>query len=589
MEVQRLRFLAVTGLAVLAVGAQSPDELDRFIETQIARRQIVGLSLAVVHEGRNVETRVYGTTTRDGTIPVTPETLFQAGSVSKPVSAVGALRLVDRGKLSLDEDVNVKLKSWRVPDNAFTSTERVTLRRLLNHSAGMTVSGFPGYELTERTPSVREVLDGRGNTPPVRVDTIPGSVWRYSGGGYVVMQQLIEDVSGKRFATYMGEEVLKPLGMTNSTFQQPLPAALSSRAATGHLADRSAVPGGWHAFPEMAPAGLWTTSTDLAKYIIGVQQALAGKSKVLSAGVARQMLTDQRAGMGLGPAVHGSGANLRFSHNGRTRGFDTILIADARAGGDGLVVMMNVNDNTLFSQGNCCQNRIVNFVARKYNWADYELPAAPGAVSQIEVPPTVLSAVSGRYEFQNPAMIALGSRGGRVYTYVDGLPDEEFVPTTDTRFVSSERAVSFTLLRNATGDIEGLDWTDPAGKTRRVPRIGPLFSTISPSAADPNPAFTRNVLTVVQTLAGGTETVRSPLLTAGARNQFSNVAIGSLQGVRAVTFLDQSNVAGRGIERLGHAIQRVFHYRMDAERGQRWLLVYVDAAGLVADFDIVDN
>jgi hypothetical protein len=377
--------------------------------------------------------------------------------------------------------------------------------------------------------------------------------------------------------------------MTNSTFQQPLPAALGSRAAAGYLADRSPIPGGWYAFPEMAPAGLWTTPTDLAKYVIGVQQALAGKSKVLSAGIARQMLTDQRAGMGLGPAVHGSGANLRFSHNGRTRGFDTILIADARAGGDGLIVMMNGNDNTLFSQGNCCQNRIVNLVARKYNWADYELPAVPRAVSQTDMPAAVLFEVAGRYEFQSPAMIALGAQNGRVYTYADGLPDEEFAPTEDGRFVSGERAASFALLRNATGEVEGLDWTDPAGKTRRAPRIGPLFSTIGSNADDPDPAFTRNVLTTVRTLAGGKETARSPFLTAGARNEFSNVAIGSLQGVRAVTFLHQSNVAGRSIERLGHAIQRVFYYRMDTERGARWLLVHVDVKGLVADFDVVDN
>src|SRR5438093_6393650 len=200
MKLRTWHFLAVGPLVHLAVGMQSGDELDRFVQTQMARRQLVGLSLAVIHEGRIVETRAYGTTTRGGRTAVTPQTLFQAGSVSKPVSAVGALRLVDAGKLSLDEDVNTELKSWRVPDNEFTTTERVTLRRLLSHTAGLTVPGFPGYELTERMPSVPEVIDGRGNTAPVRVDAVPGSIWRYSGGGYVVMQQLVEDVSGNDFA-----------------------------------------------------------------------------------------------------------------------------------------------------------------------------------------------------------------------------------------------------------------------------------------------------------------------------------------------------------------------------------------------------
>jgi CubicO group peptidase (beta-lactamase class C family) len=589
MKLRTWHFLAICPLALVAVGIQSPDELDRLIKTQMARRQIVGLSLAVIHEGRIVETRAYGTTTRDGKIPVTQQTLFQAGSVSKPVSALGALRLVDTGKLSLDDDVNTKLKSWRVPDNEFTTIERVTLRRLLTHTAGLNVSGFPGYELTERMPSVREVLDGRGNTAPVRVDIVPGSDWRYSGGGYVVMQQLVEDVGGKPFAIYMSEEVLKPLGMTNSTFQQPLPAALRTQAAAGYLADRSAVPRGWHAFAELAAAGLWTTPTDLAKYVIGVQQAFAGKSKVLSADITRQMLTVQRAGMGLGPAVQQTGANLRFMHNGRTRGFDTILIADARADGDGLVVMMNENDNTLFSQGNCCENRIVNFVAKKYKWPNYDFPAAPEIVVPANVPPNVLLDVTGRYEFQNPTMIALGAQNGRVYTYVDGSPDEEFVPTSDDRFVSAEHAVSFKLSRNAMGEVEGIDWTYLTEKTRRIPRIGPLFSSIPSNADDPDPTYTRNVLTVVHMLASGKGAAESPLLTAGAHKEFSNVAIRSLQGVRAITFLHESNVAGRGIERLGHPIQRALHYRMDTERGQRWLLVHVAANGLVADFDVVNN
>jgi len=582
--------LALTVLCVLAlvtVAAQRPDELDTFIQTRMARRQIVGLSLAVIHEGRIVDTRTYGTTTRNGNARVTPATLFQAGSVSKPVSALGALRLVDTRKLSLDEDVNARLKSWHVPDNEITKIERVTLRRLLAHTAGVTVSGFPGYELTERLPSVLEVLNGGGNTPSVGVDIVPGSDYRYSGGGYVVMQQLVEDISGKPFATYMSEEILKPLGMTNSTFQQPLAAGPGRQPAAGYLADRSAVPGGWHAFPEMAPAGLWTTPTDLAKYIIGVQQAFAGRSKVLSAEIVRQMLTNQRAGMGLGPSVQGTGNRLRFSHNGRTRGFDALLIADARLNGDGLVVMMNGNDNTRFSQGNCCQNQIVNFVARKYTWQDYEFPPTPEIVQPVDVAPAVLSAVTGRYEFQNPTMMAFGAQEGRVYTYEDGLPDEDFVPASDGRFISTERAISFRVSRTANGEVEAIEWTDPAKKTRRMPRIGPLFSSIRPGADDPHPDLTRNVLTVAQTLAGGKDTAQSPLLTAGARKAFANLQIGSLQGVRAVTFLHESNVGGRGIERLGHAIQRVLHYRMDTEAGQRWLIVHVTEEGLIADFDVV--
>jgi CubicO group peptidase (beta-lactamase class C family) len=580
------RVLAVGVLAVWSAGLQSADELDRFIHTQMMRRQIVGLSLAIVHNGRIAEARAYGTTTRNGKTPVTPATLFQAGSISKPVSALGALTLVEAGRLSLDEDVNGKLKSWRVPDNEFTTRERVTLRRLLTHTAGLTVTGFPGYDVTARVPSVPDILDGKGNTPVVRVDLIPGSVQRYSGGGFTVMQQLVEDVSTEPFAKYLDDRVLRPLGMASSTFQQPLPQGLARGTATGHLVDRSQVQGRWHVYPEKAAAGLWTTPTDLAKYIIGVQQAVAGKSKVLSSAMVRQMLTDQKNGMGLGPAVEGSGPTLRFSHNGRVRGFDALLIGYAESG-DGLVVMINGNDNSALIQGNCCQNRIVNLVAKQYEWRGYPIETAE-AVTPGDLTRGRASSVAGRYEFQNPTMMALGEKDGHLYSYVDGLPDEEFVYASDGRFVSTERTVSFRVSRDAAGDVDAIDWIRPNAPARRIPRTGPLFSAIHASA-DADPAFTATVLTAIQTLAGGGKaTAESPLLTAGARKEFT-APVSGLQGVRALRLRHVANVDGRGIERLSHPIQRVLHYAMDTDRGQRWLLVHLDPNGLVADFDVVGD
>jgi CubicO group peptidase (beta-lactamase class C family) len=578
-----LRLFVVAALTFVLLGFQRIDELDQFIHTAMARRQIAGLSLAIVHEGRIVEARAYGTTTRNGKTAVTPRTLFQAGSISKPVAALGALRLVDSGKLSLDEDVNGKLISWRVPDNEFTTRERVTLRRLLSHMAGLTVNGFPGYEVPARVPSVPDILDGKGNTPAVRVDAVPGSIQRYSGGGYTVVQQLVADVSGESFDKYMNDKILGPLGMANSTFRQPLSTELARRAATGYLVDRSEVAGRWHVYPEMAAAGLWTTPTDLAKYIIGVQQALAGKSDVLSSALVRQMLTDQKNGMGLGPAVEGSGPGLRFSHNGRVRGFDALLIGYGESG-DGLVMMINGNDNSVLIQGNCCQNRIVNLVARKYKWRDYPVEFAE-TITPGDRAPAAAQAVAGRYEFQNPVMMALGEKDGRLYTYLDGLPDEEFVYAADGRFVSTEGAVSFKPARNAGGDVDAIEWVRPNATVRRIPRIGPLFSAIRESP-DPDPELTANVFTAVQALAGGHSSANWHLLTVGARREFT-AAVSSLQGARRLRFLYGANVEGRGIERLGHPIQRVLHYSLETERGRRWLLIHLDPDGLIADFDVV--
>ena len=232
----RFLLLAIAGCVSLAAPFTA-DDLDTFIQAQMAQAQVNGLSLAVIQNG-TIEARAYGVVASGGAA-VTTTTLFQAGSISKPVAAMGALKLVEQGRLALDENVNAKLKSWKVPENEFTRTEKVTLRRLLSHSAGLTVHGFPGYDVTARVPSVVEVLDGGGNTAAVRVDVVPGTLSRYSGGGFTVMQLLVSDVTGKSFQQYMSESVLGPAGMSRSTYEQPLPPNRASETAVGYYSFNS--------------------------------------------------------------------------------------------------------------------------------------------------------------------------------------------------------------------------------------------------------------------------------------------------------------------------------------------------------------
>ena len=340
------------------------DAVDAVIRDEMRKRQIPGLSLAIIQDGKIVKAKGYGVTEKGGKSPVTTSTLFQAGSISKPVAALGALRLVEEGKLALDEDVNTKLTSWKVPENDFTREKKVSLRGLLSHTAGMTVHGFPGYATDTPVPTVVQVLDGAkpANTSPIRVDILPGSKWRYSGGGYTVMQQMVIDVTGKPYSQFMQEAVLGPLDMNESTFEQPLPAEKATLTATGHYGDRSLVKGKWHIYPEMAAAGLWTTASDLARFAIGVQEATAGRSgKILSRPMARQMLAEQKDHYGLGFGLEGSGASLRFGHGGRDEGFDARLLACAETG-QGAAIMINANDNSQM------MSRIMDAIAREYHW-----------------------------------------------------------------------------------------------------------------------------------------------------------------------------------------------------------------------------
>ena len=256
------RILIPLSALLLATGsAQAPDDLDAFVLAQMARRHVPGLSLAIIQDGKIIEARAYGVTDRGITRSVGTTTLFQAGSISKSVAALGALHLVERGKLDLDTDVNAALKSWKLPSSEFTTSKPVTLRGLLSHTAGLTVHGFPGYDTDSVVPSLVQVLDGAkpANTDAIRVEAIPGASWNYSGGGYTIMQQMVIDVTGQRFPDFMRQTVLAPLGMTQSSYEQPLPAPLAATTAAGHYQDGRIVRGRWHLYPEMAAAGLWTT------------------------------------------------------------------------------------------------------------------------------------------------------------------------------------------------------------------------------------------------------------------------------------------------------------------------------------------
>ncbi len=226
------------------------------IEERMKFYKVPGLSIAVIKDFRVAWAKSYGVKDTATNEPVTTDTLFQAGSISKSVNAMVAMKKVEQGKISLDENINNKLTSWKLPDNEFTASKKVTLRNLLSHTAGTTVHGFPGYAITDKVPAVPQVLDGAApaNTAPVRVDFEPGSRFRYSGGGTTISQLALMDIEGKPYPEIARETVLGPLGMTNSTYNQPLPPDWRRKAATGYRQSGEEVGGKIHIYPEMAAA-----------------------------------------------------------------------------------------------------------------------------------------------------------------------------------------------------------------------------------------------------------------------------------------------------------------------------------------------
>ncbi|MGA7446379.1 MAG: serine hydrolase [Terriglobales bacterium] len=353
------------GVPSISLGVEKPP-----LRLNIARLmdiyKVPAVSVAVIDNFKIAWAKAYGVTEAGGTSPVTTHTLFQAGSVSKTVAATGALWLVERGKLSLDEDVNQKLVTWKVPENEFTNSkeQKVTLRRLQSHSAGLTVHGFPGYAVGDPIPTLVQIFNGEkpANTAPIRVDSVPGSRFWYSGGGVTIEQQLIMDVSGQQFPQFMRTTVLDKIGMSDSTYEQPFPAERAAVAASGTHGDGKVVPGKWHIYPEMAAAGLWTTPTDLAKFAIEMALSKQGKANhILSEGMTRQMLTPQIEHVGLAFFLGQGGNPEAFGHDGDDEGFQAELIMFADSG-KGVAVMAN-SDN-----GHALASHLVESIAREYGW-----------------------------------------------------------------------------------------------------------------------------------------------------------------------------------------------------------------------------
>ncbi len=377
------------------------------------------------------------------------DTLFQACSISKPVAVMTMLRLVDRGLLDLDEDVNRRLTSWQVPPTGEWQPA-ITLRQLASHSAGLSVHGFPGYAEGEDVPTPLQVLDGvrPTNTFGVRVELVPGTQFRYSGGGTVVLQQLLEDVTGKPFPQLARELVLEPLGMADSDYAQPLPEKLHDRAATAHDELGRPLAGRWHTYPEMAAAGLWTTPSDLATFAIAVQNAYAGADgALLSPALATEMLTQQipsadRMGgldaLGLGLFLADGGK--RFGHSGGNAGFKCHLLA-YRDTGQGAAVMTNGENGSYVVQ------KVFAAIASTSGWEDYPSELTPREVPSAEV----LAGLVGTYRLRDNVTFEVAVAGGGLEVAFGQQPPMGFSPMTTDRFASRSADTELKLTDN--GDL----------------------------------------------------------------------------------------------------------------------------------------
>ncbi len=434
--------------------------------------KVPAVSVAVIENFEVRWAKAYGLAEVESGTPATKETTFLAGSISKSVNALAVVLAAKDGTLELDRPINELLESWKLPENELTRATPVTIRKLLSHTAGTTVHGFPGYVAGAPLPTVQQILDGQSpaNTAAVRVDIAPGSRFRYSGGGTTITQVALADRSDRPYPEVLAARVIEPLGMARSTFEQTLPPERLRQAAVGYGQDGEAIEGKRNRYPEMAAAGLWTTASDLAVFFAELARARAGKSAKIAAEVATEMtsrvdeLGDGPGGeaVGLGVFVYERNGAPFFGHGGADAGFRAHAMMSLD-GGYGLVLMSNSDNGFLVFE------ELQRAVLAEYGW-----PGAEPVHARVALDPDRRAQLFGHYMLGD-SEVAIAEQAGKLVVRVPFEPPVELVPIGPDRLIHRDNGAEFRIL--GAGSLEVIRPPAPKRAVARIPNTEhhPLF------------------------------------------------------------------------------------------------------------------
>jgi len=436
----------------LMTPVQFADSAYQFFTLQ-ERMKIYGvpsISIAVIDNGKVAWSKAYGLADVASGRKATTGTLYQAASMSKSVNAVAAMRLVKAGKLDLDKDFRGYLKTWIMPENEFSKGKIITLRQLLSHTAGMSVGGFNGYGAGDTLPSLNQILNGvkPANSESVKPLALAGQKFSYSGGGTVISRKIMEDQTGMTYQNILDTEVLKPLSMQSSTYELH-PENSWKDWATAYTGEKQEVAGKYKVYPELAPDALWTTPSDMAKFVLAVQASLNNqKPEFLSKSEVLQLLTPvlDSAQNAPGFFILKKGNSTYFQHAGSNVGFKSNFYGSFE-GGRGVVVMMNCDEYDIIPE-------IINSVAYTYNWKDFYKPELRKLSA---VPLSLLKQYQGNYKMEKPAVMNFQIRtaGNNLELSSDGKTFERMYFTNQAAFfLLSSKQLTFRFEKMVTGKFE---------------------------------------------------------------------------------------------------------------------------------------
>lgn len=408
--------------------------------------KVPGISIAVIKDFKIQWVKHYGVMDRDTKEPVTNKTMFGVGSLSKAVAAMVILKKVEEGKLILDGSVNDQLVSWKIPENEFTDKTQVTVRHLLSHSGGLNMSyGTAGYT-ADKMPTLIQIMNGEkpAMTEAVRIENEPGTAFRYSNHGYAVLQQLLIDIENKPFPEIVRETVFNPLGMVQSTFEQPLPQKWLPFAASGHRRDGPPISINHLYLPRMAAGGLWTTAADLAKFTIELQLSLHNKSnKVLSTDMVQEMFTpvvSEKYGLGIG--ISKMDDEIYLSFFGDIAGFFAGFVWH-KTDGYGAVIVSNS------SNGLELEREIFRSIANVYGWKGY----LPQQYEIMEVKRELLEKYAGRYLIGSDNVLTISLDDNVMYMQTSETERVKLFPVARDKFVLKERKGELVFIQDSSGAV----------------------------------------------------------------------------------------------------------------------------------------
>jgi len=430
---------------------------------QMKRYKVNGLSIGVIKNYKVDFVKGYGLADTALKIPVTDKTLFQAASISKSLNGLAIVKLFRDRKLDLYADINTYLKSWKFPYDSVAQGKKINMASLLSHTAGLSVSGFAGYEKGKPIPSVIQVLNGQkpANSDPVRSRFAPGTREQYSGGGITIAQQVLTDITGLPYEKFLAEQVLKPMGMNSSTFAQPPVGVKKHLLATGYSVEGREVPGKYHVYPEQAAAGLWTNPTDLAKYIIETQLSYAGTSaKVLDQESTKLRLTPylNSAGSALGVFIEDYNGVKYFGHGAGNEGFRGGYYGSME-GGNGLIIMLNSDNGEIIQE-------VINSIAKVYGFTGLNKTRK---VTLADVPDQQLDTYLGRFQLTPELVLTVTREGKRIFIQATGQDKIEAYAESNNKFFFKTIQATMEFVRDEQGAVSEMIFIQ--GQTIRAKRL----------------------------------------------------------------------------------------------------------------------